>query len=141
MQMDKKNVKEILEAISKNATCSKRKTAALVIKDGVIISIGYNGSVRGADECIDKGCLLPVRHCERCVHAEENCLLNAARIGVSTLGGDLFCLHFPCRNCLRSIVNAGIKKIFFYNDYSDEANKILLAEYLEKKLIEIEKVG
>jgi dCMP deaminase len=83
---------------------------AVIVKDNRIISTGYNGFPERIDD--EK----PERH-ERptkyfwTVHAEENSIINCARIGVSTEGADMYCTWFPCASCARMIVNAGIKKI------------------------------
>lgn len=137
--MNDLKVKKILLAIADCGTCKRLKTAAVIFKNSSIISLGYNGSPRGSAECSKIGCFIISKHCQNVIHAEENAILNAARNGVSILGGKMYCLHFPCRNCLKSILNAGIKEIVYYKNYNDESNKKLLRRYLNEGLIEVRK--
>jgi dCMP deaminase len=138
--MKRKLIIELLEVLSKNSTCKKLKTSAVIIKNKSVVSLGYNGSPRGTDECETENCLIINNHCVRCVHAEQNAIINAARNGVSLLGSIMYCLHFPCKDCLKQILNAGVSELYYVNDYIDEMNKKLLEEYLEKKLIIVKKL-
>ncbi len=54
------------------------------------------------------------------IHAEQNAILQAARIGLSLLGATLYCTHQPCVICSKMIVNAGIKKVWYKNSYPDD---------------------
>ena len=137
--MNDLKVKKILLALSGCGTCNRLKTAAIIFKKGTIVSVGYNGSVRGSAECSKIGCFIISNHCQNSVHAEENAILNAARNGASVLGGKIYCLHFPCRNCLKSIMNSGIREIVYYRNYNDESNKKLLRRYLDEGLLEVRK--
>ena len=84
--------------------------SVIVDKDNVVLSLGYNGFPRLA---VDD---LPERR-ERnvkliyTVHAEENAILNAARKGISLDGSTIYLEWFPCVNCAKSIINAGIKRV------------------------------
>jgi len=125
---------DIAKAICKRSTCLRRRFGALIVKDDVIISTGYNGAPRGIPNCIDIGfCqrkklnVPPGERYELCrsVHAEANSIINAARTGGNTIGGIMF-LHGenfddnsiasmetaePCKMCKRMIINAGIKEV------------------------------
>ena len=79
-------------------------------KDNRIIAGGYNGSVAGEVHCIDVGCLIEDDHCIRTIHAEMNALLQCAKQGVSSDNATIYVTHFPCLNCTKSIIQAGIKK-------------------------------
>ncbi|MBU3918715.1 dCMP deaminase family protein [Patescibacteria group bacterium] len=123
---------DFARAISKRATCLRRKFGAVIVRDDQIISCGYCGSPRGAPNCIDIGkCLrdeLKVPSGERyelcrSVHAEANAVINAARSGVSVLGGTIYVCgenaedgetlndSMPCQMCRRVIINSGIKRV------------------------------
>lgn len=126
---------KIAQAVSKRATCLRRGYGAIIVKDDHIISTGYCGAPRGAENCSDKGsCLreeLNIASGERyelcySVHAEANCIINAARAGVSVLSGKLYLAGFdaktgeiipakPCKMCKRMIINAGIKTVIVKN--------------------------
>jgi len=123
--------------VAELSTCAKRKVGAIIIKDGVEISSGYVGSPRGSDHCIDKGfCYrrwagIPSgSNYELCksVHAEQNAIINAARVGVSVVGGQMYIYsekqpkfydkkaqkpdpYGPCVICKREIINAGIETV------------------------------
>jgi len=120
---------EIAKQVSLRSPCLRRKYGAIVIKDDTILTTGYNGPVRKGINCFEVGCLknkLNLPHgsaYEDCpaVHAEENAIINAARNGVSVLGGILYITGLddqnnlieatPCDRCKRVIINAGIKKV------------------------------
>lgn len=121
----------IAKAVSERSTCLRRKYGAIIIKDDAIVSTGYNGSYRGAPNCCDLGyCKRQqdnVPHGERyelcnSVHAENNAIINASRIGVSVKNGTLYLYGYdcelkktidakPCMMCERVIANAGIKEV------------------------------
>ena len=119
---------KMAEVVSERSTCLRRKVGAVVVRDKRILSTGYNGAVRGAAHCLDKGCLreelkIPSgeRH-ELCVasHAEQNALAQAARSGPSLDGATLYCTLQPCSICAKMLVQAGIKRIVFAGGYPDK---------------------
>jgi len=121
---------KIAKDIALRSPCiSRRRFGAILVKDDAIISTGYAGSVRGAQNCgVDNICLKdlwgeePYKSYEHCcsIHAEMNCIINAARAGVSTIGATLYLsevndrMDRPCFLCRRFIIQAGIKDVFFY---------------------------
>ena len=123
----------IARDIAQRSTCLRAIAGAIVVKNDAIISQGYSGSPRGEPNCNDMGvcerdrlCIEPGKNYEICrsLHAEMNCIINAARNGVSVLDGDMY-TYFerldgqkkkhgsPCLICSRMIKNAGIKKVIF----------------------------
>jgi len=123
----------IAEQLTKRATCRGFHAGALIVKDDQIISTGYNGAPRKTMDCYERGnCLrrtlkiMSGTRYELCrsVHAEQNAIINAARAGVSLLGGDLYLFGYkahlgarevvdtiPCFICKKMIINAGLNKI------------------------------
>ncbi len=121
----------IAKEVSKRSTCLRRMFGAVILKNDQIISTGYVGSPRGSPNCTDLGkCLRqennipPGERYELCrsVHAEMNAIINAARAGVSVIGGTLYLYGEnvsdgtvaeakPCKMCKRMIINAGIVKV------------------------------
>lgn len=117
------------ETFAYRSTCIKRKYGAVIVKDDVVISTGYNGSPRGFDNCCDIGkCPRIERDMHqgdgygicRSIHAEANALLNCSR--QQTLGADLYLTGInpsdnsihkakPCPLCARSIIQAGINNV------------------------------
>ncbi len=121
----------IAKEVAQRSTCLRRRFGAVIVKDDQIISTGYVGAPRGAPNCIDLGICLrdkfnipPGERYELCrsVHAEMNAIINAARAGVSLLGGTLYLYgedvksgeivgKKPCKLCRRMIINAGLEKV------------------------------
>ena len=118
------------EVFAYRSTCLKRKYGAVIVKDDVVISTGYNGAPRGFDNCCDLGtCPRIERNMHqgegygicRAIHAEENALLNCSR--QQTLGADLYLVGInpknnsiheakPCPMCARLIIQSGIRNVY-----------------------------
>jgi len=107
-----------------------------LVKDKRILATGYNGAPSGFAHCLDIGCLrekmnIPSgeRH-ELCrgLHAEQNCLIQAARYGISVEGATIYCTHHPCIICTKMLINAGIKKICYAEGYPDALSRQMLEE-------------
>ncbi|MHA2287764.1 MAG: deoxycytidylate deaminase [Promethearchaeota archaeon] len=131
---------KIAEVVSERSTCIKRKVGAVLIKDSHILSTGYNGSPSGFNHCTSINCMRQTLKSgekpELCrgVHAEINCIIQAAIHGTSIQGNStLYSTHFPCMGCLKLIINAGIKKLVFKEGYNME-NKIKEELLNESKL-------
>lgn len=103
--------------LSLRSTCTRLEVGATLVKEKRIIAGGYNGSVSGDTHCIDEGCAVVDGHCIRTIHAEMNALLQCAKFGISTNGAEIYVTHFPCLQCTKSILQAGIKKIHYLHDY------------------------
>ncbi|MHA1458147.1 MAG: deoxycytidylate deaminase [Promethearchaeota archaeon] len=121
---------KIAEVVSERSTCLKRKVGAVLIKDSHIVSTGYNGAPSGFKHCTSETCvrqnLKSGERPELCrgVHAEINCIIQAAIHGTSIQGNTtLYSTHFPCMSCLKLIINAGIKRLVYKEGYNME-NKI-----------------
>lgn len=110
------------------STCTRLAVGSTIVRDKRIIAGGYNGSISGDDHCIDKGCYVVDNHCVRTVHAETNALLQCAKYGTPTNGADLYVTHFPCLPCTKSIIQAGIKNLYYATDYKNNAYAIELLE-------------
>jgi len=87
------------------------KVGAVIVIDKNPISMGYNGFPRGCNDDLEERHERPEKY-SWVLHAEENCIVNAARNGQKTLGADMYVNWFPCSRCAGEIVNAGIKRIF-----------------------------
>lgn len=108
------------------STCTRLAVGATIVRDKRIIAGGYNGSISGDDHCIDKGCYVVDNHCVRTVHAETNALLQCAKYGTPTNGADLYVTHFPCLPCTKSIIQSGIKNLYYAKDYKNNTYAIEL---------------
>ncbi len=122
---------------AQRSTCLRRKVGAVIVKDKHIIATGYNGAPRGLSHCAELGgCLreqLKVpsgqRHelC-RALHAEQNAIIQAATLGQSIEGANIYITHQPCSICSKMIINAGISRIVVNEGYPDELATNLLEE-------------
>ncbi len=126
----------ICDLVATRSTCLRRNVGAILVKDRRVLSTGYNGAPTGLKHCLDIGCLrermnIPsgTRH-ELCrgLHAEQNCLIQAAYHGVSVKGADLYCTNLPCIICTKMLINADIKRIFYKDGYPDELSEIMIKE-------------
>jgi dCMP deaminase len=142
--------------VSEWSTCLSRKIGTVIVRDDILISTGFNGPPRGVTHCgearvfRDKSLpFIPIQNRNECPrramgyrsgqglefctasHAEENAIINAARIGISTLGTKMYMnCGIPCRECLKKIINSGIVEIICMNldDWYDELSKFLVKE-------------
>lgn len=119
------------------STCERLKVGATIVKDNRVIAGGYNGSVSGEDHCIDVGCYIEGGHCIRTIHAEINALLQCSKFGVSTEGASIYVTHFPCVHCTKSIIQAGIKNIYYAEDYKNHPYAV---DLLNKTGVEFERI-
>ncbi|UUV99041.1 ComE operon protein 2 [Vagococcus luciliae] len=106
--------------LSLRSTCKRLSVGATIVRDRRIIAGGYNGSVTGDVHCIDEGCYLVDGHCVRTIHAEMNAILQCAKFGVETDGAEIYVTHFPCLQCTKMILQAGIKTIHYLKDYRND---------------------
>ncbi len=106
--------------VSKRATCLRAQVGAIIVKDKRILTTGYNGAPKGLPHCLDEGCEIVGGHCVRCLHAEQNAILQAAEYGVPLEGATIYITHQPCVTCAKMIINAGIKRVVYAGHYPDE---------------------
>jgi dCMP deaminase len=103
--------------VASRGTCKRKQVGCVIAKDKTIIACGYNGSIRGGTHCTDTDCIIRDGHCIATVHAEVNALISAAKNGVATDGAVLYTTAYPCWSCFKTIVNAGIKTIYYKEKY------------------------
>ena len=123
--------------IAQRSTCDRALVGSVLVKDDRMIATGYNGSVSGQPHCDDVGHLMVDGHCVRTIHSEMNALIQCAKNGISTEGTEIYVTYFPCFNCSKCLVQAGIKKINYYYDYHDNP---LALKLLREKGVAIEQV-
>ena len=112
---------------------TRKKVGAILVKNGQIISDGYNGTPSGfGNSCEDeKGETL-----WQTLHAESNAILKCAKFGDSCDGATLYITYSPCRECSKLIAQAGIKRIVYYEEYRDLSG----VDFLISLGIEVEKI-
>src|SRR3989338_5523099 len=139
---------KIAKLVAKRSSCTSRQVGAVIVRDNMILSTGYNGTPRGIKNCDEGGCPRcegrvkgTVKSGEKldecvCVHAEENALLQAAYNGVSIKGATFYTSLFTCRYCTKHIINAGIKKVYYSEDYDLDPISRKLYEEAGVKLVQ-----
>jgi len=118
---------EIAEKVRERSTCARpdRAVGAVLVIDNRAIAMGYNGAPSGMQHCTPETCVRTVLHVPsgekaelcRAIHAEMNCLLQAARYGVKTEGATIYVTHQPCGICMRALYQAGIKRVVYRKAY------------------------
>lgn len=130
---------------SERSTCSRAQVGCVIAYQGRILVQGYNGAPSGLKHC-DHRCPCfgpdgiykpPEAHhpncgmmnpCYRSTHAEANAIAFAARNGANLYGAEIHTTLQPCLNCAMLIVNAGIDRVVYLNEYRDPAGTVLLDE-------------
>lgn len=107
----------IVKNVAGRSTCHRLKVGAVLVKNNTIISTGYNGAPHGHDHCIDKGCIIIDNHCVRTIHAELNAIINAVKNGINISDSIIYVTHSPCMECFKHIMQAGISKIIYLEEY------------------------
>lgn len=138
---------EIMEAVSKRATCDRGRAAAVIVKSRQILTTGYVGSAVGAPHCDEVGHDMRKfiddvgnisEHCVRTVHAEQNAICQAAKYGIQIEGATIYMRMEPCSTCAKMIVNAGIKEVVCQRHYhaAEESRKIFKKAKVKLKVLE-----
>lgn len=132
---------DIAVRTAQESNCTELKVGAVLVKDKRIISVGYNGVASkyiNCDEALKQGLYEKENHHEWSmtneIHAELNCILFAAKYGISTKDCILYVSHEPCDNCLKHIVQAGIKEVVYLYPYK---KKYCHSIYRDNNLIKI----
>ena len=122
---------EMAHVIATWTSCNTpgRAIGCVIVKDKRIMTTGYNGAPAGLKTCRERGECLRRKlgiasgtRAEVCyaIHAEQNAIIQAAKLGISIDGATLDCTHQPCSVCTRMIINAGIRRVVYENGYPDD---------------------
>jgi dCMP deaminase len=133
---------EVANAVSKRATCDRGRSGCVIARDQQILVTGYVGSPTGFPHCADVGHQIKkithengmtTEHCMRTVHAEQNAICQAAKIGISISGATIYTRMTPCRTCAMLLINCGIKKVVCERKYhqGDESETMFAAAGVE----------
>jgi dCMP deaminase len=116
----------ICESVALRGTCDRGRTGCVVVKDNHILCTGYVGAPAGLPSCDDVGHEYHkvihgdgsiTEHCIRTAHAEQNAIVQAAKVGVSLLGSTMYMKMAPCYSCAKMIANVGAVKVVAAKDY------------------------
>ena len=113
--------------------CNRKKVGAIIVKDGMIISDGYNGTPAGFDNCCEND--LGETHWY-VLHAEANAILKVAKSTNNCSGATLYLTLSPCKDCSKLVIQSGIKRVVFQHGYKDPEG----INFLEQAGIEIEQI-
>jgi len=117
---------KIMEMVGTRSTCDRGRTGCVIVKDKRLLTTGYAGSPIGVKHCDEVGHEMSKvvhndgtesQHCIRTTHAEQNAIVQAARVGLALDGATLYCNMTPCYICAKMIINVGIKKVIANKDY------------------------
>lgn len=139
---------ELAKTIGTWSSCYQhnRQIGAVIVRDKRILTTGYNGAPSGLKSCKEKGECMRRRldipsgtKQELCyaIHAEQNAIIQAAKIGVMIEGATLYCTHQPCVICAKMIVNAGIARVIYGEGYPDA----FAMEIFNEAGVSVEKYG
>ncbi|MEK7096585.1 MAG: cytidine/deoxycytidylate deaminase family protein [Patescibacteria group bacterium] len=147
---------EVMEAISKRATCDRGRSGCVIAKDNQIVATGYVGSAAGDDHCDQVGHMYQKKvnpdgsiteHCVRTIHAEQNAICQAARRGISINGATVYCRMEPCPVCAKMMINSGIKRVVAQKRYhaAGETRRVfakceVVLEVVEDEVMKYEKM-
>lgn len=119
---------EMARLVAQRSTCLRKQVGAMIVKDSRTVSIGYNGPPAGQQHCTEETCL--GSGCDRSIHAEMNVIAFAAKHGVAIEGATMYCTMSPCVNCAKVIINSGISRLVYGEEYRSSAGLLLLDEAL-----------
>jgi dCMP deaminase len=108
--------------IAKLSYAERRQVGCIVVKNHQIISTGYNGTPHGFDNCCEAHDVTK----KEVLHAESNALMKIAKSTLSSEDSELYTTTCPCFDCAKLIIQAGVKKVYFCEDYRDMTGIALL---------------
>ena len=125
--------KDIVLCTAKRSSCNRLHVGCILVKDNRIISQGYNGFLSGHPHTS----IVENDHEISTIHAEQNAVIDCAKRGVSCNNSTAYITHFPCINCIKMLVQAGVKEIYYINDYKNDE---LVPYFSDISKIKIEKI-
>lgn len=118
---------QLAQTVATRGTCVKRQVGAVIVRENRILTTGYNGPPSKTAHCEEGKCYRVVNESPsgqdldkcRALHAEQNAIIQAALHGVSTKDAQIYSTHQPCLTCAKMIINAGIREIYYLEEYPD----------------------
>lgn len=132
LRYDKAYLKMALEW-AKLSHCKRKQVGALLVKDSMIISDGYNGAPTGFDNCCEDENEKTLWYV---LHAEANAIMKVAKSTNNSEGATLYITLSPCKECSKLVLQAGIKRVVYYKGYKDDEG----LKFLDKAGVEIEHI-
>ncbi|MDJ0601768.1 MAG: dCMP deaminase family protein [Crocosphaera sp.] len=138
----------IAKLAATRSTCLAFPVGAVIVKDRQVLATGYNGSPSGSAHCTAQGFCYPgLSSCDassslpsRAVHAEANAIAQAAKHGISTDGASIYVTLEPCISCLKLIISAGIKAVFYETTFNKGEKVLVRDAFLQDRLITLTQI-
>ncbi|HPE67921.1 MAG TPA: dCMP deaminase family protein [Thermotogota bacterium] len=129
----------IAQIVSLRSTCLRGRVGAVITKDTRIVSIGYNGAPASLGQCNEFGCITDLERggCIRTIHAEQNAIAYASRVGIPLEGGTMYVTMSPCIDCAKLILASGLSRVLFFEEYRNS----YALDYLEVSGVQVSQVG
>lgn len=125
---------DLAKKVQEQSSCVRRHVGAVIVRDDQLLSYGFNHTPNNIPQCTEETCIRKInniksgtRH-EMClaVHAEQNALIMALKKGINVEGATIYVTDSPCIICTKLLINAGIKTVYYDNNYPDELSLQLL---------------
>ena len=118
---------------AKLSYCKRKQVGAIIVKDSMIISDGYNGAPSGFDNCCEDENEKTLWYV---LHAEANAIMKVAKSTNNSNGATLYITLSPCKECSKLVFQSGIKRVVYLKEYKDNSG----LEFLEKAGVEVVKI-
>jgi dCMP deaminase len=119
---------------AKLSYCNRKKVGAIIVKEGMIISDGYNGTPSGFDNCCEDTSGSTLWYV---LHAEANAILKVAKSTNNAKNATLYLTHSPCKDCSKLILQSGIIRLVFLDKYKDTSG----IEFLQSAGLDIVQIN
>ncbi|TLT00528.1 deoxycytidylate deaminase [Aliarcobacter cibarius] len=135
----------IAKEIAKASKCVSKQVGAVIVKDGRILSTGYNGTPPGYQNCCDywNGEYTKDHHewsKTYEIHAEMNAIIWAARKGIAIEDATIYVTLEPCSECSKNLIASGIKRIVYEKSY-EHTNSNVVSKFLKDNGVKIEQIS
>jgi dCMP deaminase len=130
------------------STCLAFPVGAVIVKDRQVLATGYNGTPSGSVHCIAQGFCYPgLSSCDtssslpsRAVHAEANAIAQAAKHGISTHGASIYVTLEPCLSCLKLIISAGIREVYYETAFNSGNKQLVRDSFIADGLVTLTQI-
>lgn len=130
------------------STCLAFPVGAVIVKNKQVVATGYNGSPSGSVHCTAQGYCYPgLSSCDssktmpsRAVHAEANAIAQAAKHGTATDGASIYVTLEPCLSCLKLIIAAGIKEVFYETTFNSGEKALVRDSFITEGLVTLKQI-
>lgn len=102
--------------ISSRSSCNRLKVGCILVSNTRVISVGYNGFLPGAPH----KSIVRDNHEQATIHAEQNCITDCAKRGISCKDSIAYITHYPCINCAKILAASQVKEIIYYHNYKND---------------------